>query len=32
LKGDLESTPADPGLRLRVIVPLISQAASAPAG
>ena len=32
LKGDLEITPADPGLRLRVIVPLISQAASAPAG
>jgi signal transduction histidine kinase len=32
LKGDLEIAPADPGTRLRAIVPLFSQAASAQAG
>ena len=32
LKGDLEIASADPGTRLRAIVPLFSQAASAQAG
>ena len=32
LKGDLEIASADPGIRLRAIVPLFSQAASAQAG